>query len=316
MVSRPDLAALIEAVPFAPGLPLGVAVAERNGRITELVQGHWSDGSAVKLTDPFYAASLAKQVTGAGVAVLIDRGHLDPADRLVQFLPGMPAWMHDLTLLQLLGHRAGFPAAGVLENRLQGAWTTADVIAALRNMPAPADPPGRRFSYSNAGYVILARIIEQISGQDFASFVQGELFEPLELTGIGFPRGDVVATFRQTAGMGPTLPLSHGDGGLWTTARAFVQWLVHQNRDTLEVAHRVETSEPTSDGAAGDYGWGIGLRSYRGEPLFIHGGSWPGACCKAVRSRAFGVSIAVFAASQAEQDHVGMLVDSILAASA
>lgn len=45
-----------------------------------------------------------------------------------------------------------------------------------------------------------------------------------------------------------------------------------------------------------DYGWGIGLRSYRNRPLYTHGGGWPGAVSKAVRSPDHGVAVVGFAA--------------------
>lgn len=312
-----DLDVLVRAVPFARDTPLAVAVSDAHGAIVEAVRGYWRDGRAVTSDNQFYGASLAKQVTGAAIALLVNRGILDPTDRLGQFMPYLPAWMGEATLLQLLGHTASFPAAGVLESRLQAAhWTTAWVLDALASSPPSIDLPASRFSYSNAGYVVLGQVVAQASGLDLASFARDELFLPLALTGIGFPPDGDVAGFPQAAGLGRELPLSHGDGGLWTTARDFACWLAAQNSDALGIGSLVETPARLSDGTLVDYGWGIGLRSYRGEPLFNHGGSWKrGACNKAVRSRALGISIAVFTASETEQDHVGALVDAILEAS-
>jgi len=307
------LAALVQATPFAKGVPLAVAVCQ--DRITELVRGQWPDGRAVVPTDRFYAASLAKQLTGAAIALLVKQGRLDPVDRLGQFLPDLPGWLQQATLLQVLGHIAGLPPGGELEyQRPNEDWTTARALATLHHLPMPANALGSRFAYANVGYVVLACIVEQASGMDFASFAQEALFKPLALSDLAFAPAGEVMQFAQTAGMGPGLPLSHGDGGLWTTARDFVRWLAAQNRDALGIADLVETPAHLSDETLVDYGWGIGLRTYQGEPLFIHGGSWSGACCKAVRSRALGVSIAVFAAREAELDNVGTLVDAILAA--
>ncbi len=312
-LTQGDLEALVASLPFAPDLPLAVALRDGQGNVVELLQGHWPDGKPVVAGDKFYAASLAKQVTGAAVAVLCNRGALDPSDRLGRFVPDLPAWGKDVTILQVLGHVAGFPPAGELERQIgDTSWTTAGAIEALRRAPAPADLPGRRFSYSNVGYVCLATIVEHASGQDFAGFVQQGLFEPLGLTELTIARAPEVPGFPQAASMRPSLPLSWGDGGLWTTAPGFAHWLARQNEDALNIARLVEAPARLSDGTAVDYGWGIGLRSHRGQPLFSHGGSWGGACCKAVRSRAFGVSIAAFAASETEQDNVGALVGMLL----
>jgi len=308
-----DLQALTASVPFAPGVPLAVAVRDGHGAVVEHLQGHWPDGSPVVPGQKFYAASLAKQVTGAAIAVLCNRGALDPLDRLDRFIADLPAWAQGVTILQALGHTASLPPSGLLESQLGDTdWTMDSALAALRLAPAPAHAPGSRFSYSNVGYVCRARVVEQASGQDFAGFVREALFEPLGLTGLTMARESEVIGFPQINAMGPSLPLSCGDGGLWTTASGFAHWLASQNDDALHIARQVETSIRLTDGTPVDYGWGIGLRSYRSQPLFIHGGSWRGACCKAVRSRAFGVSIAAFAASEAEQDNVGHLVDMLL----
>ena len=231
-------------------------------------------------------------------------------------VPALPTWLQQATLGQVVRHLAGLPPAGALEDLYPGQdWTTARAMEAFRHAPPPVFVPGSRFSYSNVGYILLAHVVESASGKTFADFVQEALFGPLDRAAMSFPPiGDRMG-FAQLAGMGPNRPLSHGDGGLWTTARGFVGWLDSQNCDALGISELVEAPARLPDGTVVDYGWGIGLRTHRGKPLFAHGGSWRGACCKAVRSRAFGVSIAVFAADHAEQDNVGLLVDMILDAS-
>lgn len=127
-----------------------------------------------------------------------------------------------------------------------------------------------------------------------AEFAATRLFEPLQLDGIGFAT-DITA-LPQTALLGPHLPLTHGGLGLWATARTFVQWLDHQNRDTLGIAALVTTPGRLNDGTPVDYGWGLGLRQHRGRPLLIHGGEWMGAQAKAVRSPELGVAFACLVA--------------------
>ena len=308
-----ELEAFVAATPFAPDLPLAIAVRDGQGNMVELLQGRWPNGSLVAPGQKFYAASLTKQLTGAAIALLCNRGALAPSDRLGHFIPDLPEWVQEVTILQLLGHAGGLPPAGLLEGRLGDAdWTTAAAIEALCRAPPPTEPPGRRFSYSNVGYVCLARVVEHVSGENFADFVRGALFEPLGLTGLMMARESEARSFPQAATMGPGLPLSWGDGGLWATASGFARWLACQNEDALDLARQVEAPARLADGTATDYGWGLGLRTFRGQPLFIHGGSWRGARCKAVRSRAFGVAIAVFAGGGAEQDNVGQLIDMLL----
>lgn len=310
-LSTAALEALVQTVPFAEGVPLTIAVYQ--DQLTALAQGNWPDGSAVLPTDKFYAASLAKQITGAAIAVLVRQERLDPMDKLGQFISDLPDWLQQVTLLQVLGHLASLPAAGDIERqRADENWTSDDVLAALRDLPRPANAPGTQFSYANAGYVLLARIVEHAAAARFAGSVKKTLFNPLALADMAFSSADAVRHFPQSAGMGPSLPLTQGDGGLWTTASEFVRWLTAQNSNVLGIADLVERPARLSDGTEVDYGWGIGLRTYREAPLFSHGGNWRGACCKAVRSPALGMSIAVLVGGVDEQENVGRLVDLVL----
>lgn len=307
-----DLRARVRTVPFARGTPLAIAVCNGNGALAELAQGHWPDGKAVSTGDLFYGASLAKQVTGAAIAVLVKRGLLRTADPIGRYIADLPDSMRAVTIAHLLGHTAGLPAAGVLESTAEtGDWTTERALEALRQCTLTR-PPGTGFAYSNLGYICLALIVRQATGMSLSAFAQTALFDPLGLTGLRIQPEDEPPHFPQVPMMGTSLPRSLGDGGLWTSAPAFARWLDCQNRDALAIAEYVEAPGRLLRGTT-DYGWGIGLRRYRGMPLFIHGGSWQGACAKAVRSRAADVSIVAFAASTLEQGNIDDLVDTILA---
>lgn len=314
-VTPGDLRALVEAVPFALDTPLAVALRDDRGAVVEFSRGYWTDGGPVTSAQKFYAASLAKQITGAAVALMANKGLISPLDRVAKLLPELPEWMGEVTVLQLLGHTAGLPPAGVLESAVTH-WTDDYALKSLRDAPLPSELPGSRFAYSNVGYIILARIIERVTGQDFASFAHAELFAPLDLPDMGFLDLPTLRALPQAAGMGGVLPLSHGDGGMWTTASNLVTWLMAQNHDRFSIANHVETPVRLNDGTTTNYGWGIGLRTYGAAKLFSHGGSWVGASCKAVRSPMLGVAVAAFAADAAEQGNVATLIDSLLAASA
>lgn len=289
--------ALRQAAGIAADTPLAVASGPQG-----FVSGHWPNGAPVAPDDRFYGASLSKQLTGAAIALLVKRGQLDPDTLLRQLLPLFPAWADAVTVRHLLHHTGGLPEAGLLEATVTP-WTNDTVFAALRQLPA--HDPGT-YRYSNAGYICLAAIIETVTGSAFDRFVNDHLFTPLKLTGFHIQPAGVLAAGPQVSGMG-RLPFSTGDGGLWTTAASFATWLEAQNRDALGIASLVERpAEP-----AGDYGWGIGIRSFRGHPLFIHGGSWTGAAAKAVRCPALGLSVVALSAG-GSVEQVSRLVDLVL----
>lgn len=289
-----QLAAALASAGLPSGVPATLATVDRTGRVDTAVAGAWPDGRPVTPDDQFYAASLAKQVTGAALALLVQDGRIDPDLPIAIYLDGhLPGWSQTVTARQLAQHTAGLPAAGVLEASIPGHWTTLSVLAALRELPMVTS--GAHL-YSNVGYVLLAELIAAVSGQTFAAFVESRL-------GLHFPTD--ISAFPQTAMLGRTLPLSHGDGGLWTTAADYARWLHRQNRDEFGIEAMVTEPGP------GDYGWGLGLRRFRGELLLIHGGTWQGASAKAVRSPALGVGAVALVAGD-EIDRVVRLVDAVL----
>jgi CubicO group peptidase (beta-lactamase class C family) len=302
------LATLVERAGFARGTP--VAVARISGGIIEdHVSGIWPNGQPVAPSDRFYVASLAKQVTGAALALLVRDGVVDPDRPVSDYVGGLPPWSGAITPRQLVHHTSGLPPAGELEARLIGDWTAAFVLDALGELAELPSPPGVAYSYSNAGYVLLARIIAEAGGMPLAEFAARRLLEPLGLDDIGFVTDP--ASQRQTPLLGPHLPRTHGDGGLWSTARGFAQWLQHQNRDTLGIASLVAVPGRLNDGSSADYGWGVGLRQHRGEALLIHGGEWTGAAAKAVRGPALGIAVIGMAAG-AEFETLNRLVGAAL----
>lgn len=291
------LASLVDLAGFASGTPVTVARCSASGAIEDFVAGSWSNGRAVATSDRFYGASLAKQFTGAAVAILVRDGRLDPDQPVAGHLSDLPLWAADITPRHLAHHIAGLPPGGALEAQAPGDWTEDFVSAALDALPRLVTAPATSYAYSNLGYILLARLVERISGEPFAAFVNARLLAPLGIKGMSFAR-DVTA-HPQVAHMGRSLPLTQGDGGLWSTSHAFALWLHQQNQDALGIADTVEAPGRLTTGVDVPYGWGLGLRVHRGNKLLIHGGEWTGAVAKAVRSPALGIAVVAMAAGAA-----------------
>lgn len=301
------LASLVDLAGFTPGTPVTVA-RFAVGAMEEVVAGAWPDGRPVVATDQFYVASLAKQLTGAAAAVLVRDGQFDPDQPVASYLDGLPGWTAGITPRHLAHHIAGLPAAGVLEAGISGDWTDEFAFDALIQS-GPATAPGAAYAYSNVGYILLARIVERISCEPFATFVASRLLEPLGIDGMGFATD--IAAFPQAALLGSSLPLTHGDGGLWSTGAAFAFWLHRQNQDALGIADVVESPGWLADSGEVSYGWGLGLRIHRDHKLLIHGGEWTGAVAKAVRCPALGVAVVAMAAD-APFETLDRLVEAVL----
>lgn len=306
-----DVDAIARAAGLPSDVPISIAAFRDGGEIAQFVSGVWPDGRRVAPDDIFYAGSLTKQLTGAAIALLARDGRIDVDKPLRHFLADLPAWAERVTVRDLLHHASGLPPAGVMESGLGSRhWTNNYVMTALKAPDLSLAAAGENFSYSNAGYFCLARVVEHVSGMSFADFVVAKLVAPLAIEGMHVLLDGEMPAYPQVGLMGPALPLSTGDGGLWTTASAFATWLDRQNHDVLKIAQLVEQPGKLADGTAIAYGWGVGIRTFEGQAMFIHGGGWQGAFAKAVRSPALGLSVAGFAA-HSSPDRIVAVTDAV-----
>jgi CubicO group peptidase (beta-lactamase class C family) len=120
----------------------------------------------------FRIGSITKQFTAAAILLLQQRGQLKLSDSLCKYLSNCPTAWAEITIAQLLGHTAGvsdiFALPGFTET-LAVRTTLDKTIARLQERPLDF-APGTKFKYSNSGYLILARVVEKVSGKSYAEF--------------------------------------------------------------------------------------------------------------------------------------------------
>jgi CubicO group peptidase (beta-lactamase class C family) len=277
----------------SPRGAFSVAVDLKSGRFSH-AGGLWPSGRKATLQDNFYAASLSKQLTGASIALLERDGALAPDTPAECYLPKAGPWSKRVTVRHLLHHTGCLPTQGMLEATLgERNWTDQWVMAALLDYHLGKGHPGMAYAYSNAGYVVLARIIETLSEMPFSEFVANRILSPNKLSGLKFSSKAHEPVSEQWALLGQSLPLSTGDGGLWAQVGDFADWLVLQNRDAMGIEQTVTQPVRLSSNGLGDYGWGIGIRGSSSARTFIHGGSWQGASAKALRNPSLEMAIVV-----------------------
>jgi CubicO group peptidase (beta-lactamase class C family) len=131
-------------------------------------------------------ASVSKPLTALAVARL-ERERLvrldDPVRRyLPEFRVNHPE-SDRITVRHLLEHTSGLVRADDYRVPCCGRPGEGDLALALRELhPArPRYPPGRRFRYANSNYVVLAALIERVSGRPFAAYMRESVFAPLEM---------------------------------------------------------------------------------------------------------------------------------------
>lgn len=137
-------------------------------------------------TTRFHIASISKPFTAAAVLQLEERGQLSVDNPLNRFFPGYPNGDR-ITLRNLLTHTSGIPNINDIPeyNQLQPQHHTLDeLIAMFRDRPLDF-PSGTKYAYSNSNYNLLARVIELVSKQSYAQFLQENIFSPLRMADTG-----------------------------------------------------------------------------------------------------------------------------------
>jgi D-alanyl-D-alanine carboxypeptidase len=165
-----------------------VAVSGPGGRRFLDASGTTQRGgrTPVSVDSQFRVASITKMFVATVVLELVQEGRLGLDDPVVRYLPGV-AQGDGVTIRQLLNHTSGVPDFGrtegykkrVLADR-QRRWSADDVLDLVRS--ARRDfAPGTDFSYSNTGYVLLGRVVEEVTGSTWAVEVRRRILDPLRL---------------------------------------------------------------------------------------------------------------------------------------
>lgn len=173
----------------------GAALVLGGGRVL----GHHEYGLAdrarkqpVREETIFHYGSITKQLTAIGIMQLRDRGRLSLDDHVTQYVPELRlvhnpyGSMDSITIRMLLSHSAGFqnPTWPYKQGKPWEPFepTSWEQLVAMMPYQELSFEPGSRFGYSNPAFIYLARIIEQLTGDPWETYVQKNIFSPLNLT--------------------------------------------------------------------------------------------------------------------------------------
>ena len=175
---------------------VGASVALlRDGRVLDRHDVGFADRAAGAKVDSltlFHWGSITKTLTAITIMQLRDRGRLTLDDSVVRYLPELRQ-VHDpydsmdgITIRMLLGHTAGFMNSTWPYDEGE-AWepfepTRWEQLVAMMPYQRLHFEPGSRYGYSNPAFIYLARIIEQLTGDPWESYVQKNVFAPLSLS--------------------------------------------------------------------------------------------------------------------------------------
>jgi CubicO group peptidase (beta-lactamase class C family) len=244
---------------------------------------------------PMHIASVGKTFTGMAILRLMEEGRLNLDDTIGKFFPGFP--YADVTVKMLLSHRSGIPNylnyLSLLKKE-DTCYSNQDVLNSLYSLrPGLESRSGTRFNYSNTNYVLLAMIVEQVSGEHFASYLKRVFFDPLEMTNtFVYANQDSLTptpSFEWTGRFWSPDPFdcTYGDKNIYTTANDLLKWdqALSSGRlfkkETLDAAYT-----PLSNERRSIHNYGLGWRMMifpNGKKFVYHNGRWHGSNAVFVR---------------------------------
>jgi CubicO group peptidase (beta-lactamase class C family) len=143
----------------------------------------------------FHIGSIDKMFTAVAIAQLVEAGKLSWSDTLVKLVPEYPDQLaaKKITVWKLLHHTAGLGDFLVPEyfEHAERFVDPADYLGLIARQPLVSDP-GQPWNYSNAGYMLLGRIIENASGESYFDYVRRHVFEPAQMASSGFDSVDEI----------------------------------------------------------------------------------------------------------------------------
>jgi CubicO group peptidase (beta-lactamase class C family) len=274
--------------------------------------GHATIGGPAPGPDTvFRIASMTKSFTAATILMLRDEGRLRLDDELAAHLPvaasigamDRPA----ITLRDLLTMGSGLATDDPWGDRLES-LSTSDFDALVAGGLTFCRPPRTAFEYSNTGYALLGRVIEEVSGTSYQHFVRERICLPLGMPSTDFYQREVSAErlatgYRLRSDGAPVAEPSVSPGaysamggllstvedlgiwvaefaGAWTGARPghpVDRWSLREAQEMARFAALSVTMGPGAGAVASGYGFGLMVEEHEVLGRIVwHSGGYPG----------------------------------------
>ncbi|HKV93245.1 MAG TPA: serine hydrolase [Candidatus Angelobacter sp.] len=273
---------------YVPGQFMGSALVAQNGKIL-LDKGYGFANLEWQVPDTpttkFRLGSITKQFTAASILLLEERGKLKVADPVKKYMPDAPAAWDKVTIYHLLTHTSGIPSFTTFPDyasKEAQTMTPQQLVDWFRDKPLEFEP-GTKWNYSNSGYVLLGYLIEKISGQSYADFVQQNIFTPLSMKDSGYDSNSALIEHRasgysrgkdgpQNAGfINMTIPLSAG--ALYSTTEDLLRWEEGLfGGKVLKPESLIKMTTPFKE----NYAFGLGVNTRNGHKVISHNGGIEG----------------------------------------
>ncbi|MEE9230488.1 MAG: serine hydrolase domain-containing protein [Acidobacteriota bacterium] len=249
----------------------------------------------LSLKSVFDIASTSKQFVAMSILLLQEQDKMSLHDDVRKHLPEIPDYGQTITVRHLIHHTSGIRdymdlmvLAGM---KHENSYHPSVIIDLIVRQKALNFEPGEEFHYSNSGYLLLAEIIERVSGQTLGEFTGQHIFRPLGMNASHF-YDDFTRTVKnralsysrkETGGYASIRYIFDvvGDTGLLTTLEDLFLWdqnfyLNKLGEGGSKLIEQVQTPGRLNSGKILHYAFGLEIETYRGLSIVKHSGSAAG----------------------------------------
>lgn len=257
----------------------------------------------------FCIGSVTKQFTAIAILQLTEQGKLALTDTVGKFLPNYPAHLKQVTIHQLLTHTAGIPNAKNISQLvgLGRGWRTAEqVMATFRDLPLDFIP-GTSFAYSNSGYQLLGLILETVTGQPYAEYMDKYMLLPAGMNHSLYGNDMKLVPNRASPYLytrngienacNSNVQIAFSAGALQATVADFLKWqqaLVSGKFIGKALLQKAWTRATLQDKQPVDYGYGWFAGTFQEVPIVEHGGNMGGFMSHVMYVPSKDILVAVF----------------------
>ena len=246
----------------------------------------------------YQLASVTKQFTATAVMLLVEEGKVRLSDPISLHVKGLPAAWTNITVRHLLSMTSGIKDyLGVVQPTVSRQdFTYERIVELIADLPLDFEP-GERNRYSNSNYILLAMLIQSLSGKSYDSFLAERVWGPLGMTATQRDNpADVIPNraglynwrtnkFENIQFLSPTL-WNNGDGGLISTVLDLGKWdaALYTNRILSSASlEQMWSPQKLTNGEKSDYGFGWVSGQLRRHRTVGHGGGRPGTATQITR---------------------------------
>ena len=281
----------------------------------------------------FRIASLTKQFTAMAIMILQSESRIAVRQPICPYIADCPLAWENITIHHLLTHTSGitefgnFPAFFLVKSEPSSPLQT---IERFKHHPLDFQP-GEAWRYSNSGYILLGYIIEQVSGESYETFLQANIFTPLEMSNTGYDHDDgslakgyYGPSSHDASYVHPSIPFV--SGGLYSTVEDLYRWdrALYTNQlipyELLKVMFTpfVALPQPVPQlkyitNLSYSYGWAVGASDARPKSWHLHTGLAPGFASVIIRFPGENITIILLSNHEPTRvDHYATEITDIL----